>query len=159
MPIQVHQRLSSGRPTQGELWLEPQRADHFCILAAANLFLPLSLLLPLLLSASLFQRRATQRRGDGRPDLVVRKWYFPRVIFLNILTTHAALDVSLAATPAPLPTPSSCLAAHPLVLYLGAWGSGFPVTGGVYLSQCQCRIRIRDLLICYCIQAFCCLLA
>mgnify|MGYP003688430159 CR=1 FL=1 len=45
---------------------------------------------------------------------------------LNHLATHASLHVYPAAMPAPFIAPSTCLAARPLVLYLGAQRLGFP---------------------------------
>ena len=56
----------------------------------------------------------------------------PKKKLLNNLAARATLHSIFAATPASLPSPSTCLAARPLVLYLGAGCSGFPVADGVY---------------------------
>ena len=65
-------------------------------------------------------------------EMCIRDSYYTSKKLLNILTTRVDLNRHLAATPAPFFTSSSCLAARPLVLYLGARDVVFPVAGGVY---------------------------
>ena len=71
--------------------------------------------------------------SDGCTEAMcnVRKLSLNKKKLLNILAARATLHGIFAASPVSLHSPYTCLAARPLVLYLGAGCPGSPVAGGV----------------------------